>query len=172
MDGWQIAAAITTIVQTVVVVVSVLFIWHQVRLQTKLARIANTQALVALSAPFNLEIAKDPQMAALWVRGCYDVHQYSEVDKCRYRYLLIWWLNLYENIYFQKKSGLLDLEMYRSWENDLKIFIRTQHLERCWGDLKGTLLKEFCNHVEELLLQDVKHEDQDAPNKSLESTAN
>src|SRR5215510_597420 len=76
MNKWQIASAISTIVQGVVVIVSLIFIWRQIQLQTKqitsqteLAKAANTQALVGLSSPFNIELIKDPQMAKLWLEG-------------------------------------------------------------------------------------------------------
>lgn len=154
MEKLQIGVAVATFIQTFVVVISLLFIWHQVRLQTKLALIANTQTLVSLSSPFNLEIAKDPAMAALWVNGCQDYDAYTLVDKCRYKYLLIWWLNLYENIYFQSKNKLLDAETHKSWEADLKIFIDSQNLGRHWVELKAPLQNRFCKYVEELMKEE------------------
>jgi hypothetical protein len=69
---WEKAANIATVVEAIVVAVSIIFIWKQLRQQTKLTRIANTQALVDISSPFNLELIKDPKMAALWVRGSKD----------------------------------------------------------------------------------------------------
>jgi hypothetical protein len=54
MDKWQIASTIATIIQGIVVIISLIFIWRQIQLQTKqlslqtkLAKAANTQALVA-----------------------------------------------------------------------------------------------------------------------------
>jgi hypothetical protein len=51
MNKWQIASAVSTIVQGVVVIVSLIFIWRQIQLQTKqislqteLAKAANRQA--------------------------------------------------------------------------------------------------------------------------------
>jgi len=39
---WEKAANIATVVEAIVVTVSIIFIWKQLRQQTKLTRIANT----------------------------------------------------------------------------------------------------------------------------------
>ena len=162
---WQIAAAIATIIQALVVIISLWFIWRQVqqqtiqaeqqtiqvRRQTELTRIANTQALVELSSPFNLELIKDAQMAALWVKGAEEYESFDEVKKYQYRSLLIWWLILHENIYYQKSEGLLDEQSYAAWEADLNDFIKCQQLERWWDDLKGVFQVSFRDHVANLI---------------------
>jgi len=81
---WAKAASIATVVESIIVIVSVVFIWIQLRLQTKLTRIANTQALVEISSPFNLELIKDAAMAALWIKGSKDYDSFDEV-KQRYQ---------------------------------------------------------------------------------------
>ena len=101
-------ASIATIVGTLSIPLSAIFIWVQLRQQTQLARAANTQTLVELASPFNLQLIQDPKMAEYWVQGAAKYDSYSEVEKYRYKSLLIWWLILHENIYFQWEKGLLD----------------------------------------------------------------
>ena len=62
-------ANIATIIEAVFVIVSVWFIWRQLRESTRLARAANAQSLVELSSPLNLQLIQDPEMASLWVRA-------------------------------------------------------------------------------------------------------
>jgi hypothetical protein len=157
-DQWQIASAISTIVQAIVVVVSLYFIWRQVQQQTRqakqrteLTRAANAQALVGLSSPLNLELIKDPQMARFWIKGAEEYDTYSDVDKYRYRSLLIWWLILHENIFYQRQNDLLDEGIYSSWDSDLKTFIRQQRLHLRWAELKGAFQLEFSNYLEKLI---------------------
>lgn len=158
IEQWQIASAFSTIVQAIVVIISVFFIWRQVQQQTKqvaqqteLTRIANTQALVGLSSPFNLELIKDAQMARFWIKGAEEFDTYSDVDKYRYKSLLIWWLILHENIFYQRQKDLLDDGIYSSWDYDLKLFVRQQHLELRWAELKRAFQKEFSNHIDRLI---------------------
>ena len=155
---WQVAASIATIIQAVVVIISLWFIRRQVqhqtiqiKQQTELTKIANTQALVELSSPFNLELIKDAQMAALWVKGAEEYEDFDEVKKYQYESLLIWWLIFHENIYYQWNKGLLDQQAYAALEADLKEFIRRQQLGRRWSKLKGVFQTGFIDHVTELI---------------------
>ena len=151
MDGWLKAQVIAAIVQTFVVVISLYFIWRQVRQQTDLARIANVQSLVGLSSPYNLELIKDPNMARFWVEGAEKFETYNEVDKFRYQQLLIWWLILHENIFYQKQKDLLDDDIFATWSHDLKMFIAKHRLEYHWPRLEAAFQSEFRKYVDRLI---------------------
>jgi hypothetical protein len=164
MNKWQIASTIVTIVQGVVVIVSLIFIWwqiqlqtKQIRLQTELAKAANTQALVGLSSPFNIELVKDAQMAKLWVEGAEEFERYSKADKFRYQTLLFWWLILHENVYYQKQRGLLDEVIYAAWEYDLRHFIKRQQLQVHWEGMKNFFQRDFIEHVGQVM-QELRNE--------------
>ena len=148
---WSKAASIATVVESIVVIVSVVFIWVQMRLQTKLTRIANSQALVEISSPFNLELIKDPGMSALWIKGSKDYNSFDEVRKYQYKSLLIWWLIFQENIFYQNQEGLLDEKIYASWDYDLRFFVSQQHLGERWDDLKDAFQVEFRDYVTSLI---------------------
>jgi hypothetical protein len=158
MNKWLIASAVATIAQSGVVIVSLIFIWRQIQLQTKqlnlqteLAKAANTQALVSLSSPFNISLIQDPQMAKLWIEGGEDFESYGKVDKFRYETLLFWWLILHENVYYQKQKGLLDQVIYAAWEYDLRHFIKRQNLQLHWKGLKNLFQQEFVEHVGQVI---------------------
>ena len=160
MDWWQKATTIAAIVQTLVFVISLYFIWrqvqqqtNQVKQQTNLAKIANVRSLVSLSSPYNLELIKDPNMARFWVEGAEKFEGYCELDKFRYKQLLIWWLILHENIFYQNKENLLDEDIYATWIHDLKHFIQEHRLEDRWPDLRAAAAFEpkFRKYVEDLI---------------------
>src|SRR5262245_6729404 len=158
MNKLLIASTIATIVQSGVVIVSLIFIWRQVQLQTKqlnfqtdLAKAANTQALVSLSSPFNISLIQHPQIAKLWIEGAEDFESYGKIDRFRYETLLFWWLILHENVYYQKHKGLLDEVIYAAWEYDLRHFIKRQNLQLHWDGLKNLFQQEFRDHVGQVI---------------------
>jgi hypothetical protein len=148
---WAKAANIATVVESIVVIVSVVFIWIQLRLQTKLTKIANSQALVEISSPFNMELIKDPAMAALWIKGSKDYASFDEVKQYQYKSLLIWWLIFQENIFYQNQEGLLDKKIYASWDYDLRFFVIQQRLGERWDELKDAFQIEFGDYVTSLI---------------------
>src|SRR5687767_10087993 len=122
MASLQVVASIVTIIQGIFFVISVFFIWYQIRERNRLTRAANNQALVELASPFLLQLSQDRYLAELWVNGTKNYDTMDAVDQFRYIQLLAWWLILHENAYFQYRSGLLDKKTYQSWEIQLQDF--------------------------------------------------
>ena len=143
-------ANVATIIGVLSIPLSGYFIWLQLRQQTLLAKAANAQSLVELSSPFNLQLIQDPKMAEYWVHGAERYPGFDEVEKYRYKSLLIWWLILHENIFFQQRNELLDNAVYAAWQRDLESFAQRQLKER-WPELKGVFQPAFVEHVESLM---------------------
>jgi hypothetical protein len=89
-------------------------------------------------------------MAEFWVKGAQQDAPLDDVDRYRYKSMLIWWRILHENIYYKWKNGLLDKTIYESWQYDLRKFAKDQ-LKAQWKDLKPSFQPEFAEHVSNLL---------------------
>jgi hypothetical protein len=147
-------ANIATTVEAIVVIVSVFLIWYQLRQSTQLTRAANTQSLVTLSSPFNLQLAQDRKLAELWVRGSKEFAKMDEVDRCRYRFLLFHSMTLQENIYYQWKEKLIDDKTYESWRCSFEAFVHEHSLQLHWSEIKGYYQPDFANYIGQLLERD------------------
>lgn len=148
LNDW---ADIAAILQAVLLPVSLLFVWYQLRQQTRLTRAANTQALVELSSPFNLQLIQDRKFAELWVHGSSLLQGMDEVDRYRFKSLLIWWLIFHENIYYQWTENLIDEPTYKAWNEDLKGFVKVMDLDKHWPDIRGFCQAGFVQHVDKLV---------------------
>ena len=149
-------ASIAIIVQGLLFIVSIGLLWYQLRENTKLIRASNTQKLVELSIPFNLQLAQDRSLTELWSQAPLHFDDLDEVDKSRYFNLLTWWLMLHENIYHQWRNGLIDRETFNSWTRDLEYFAKTQQLSKHWSRLDGYFEPAFSKHVTTILARQTK----------------
>jgi hypothetical protein len=147
----QNIADIASIAESIFVVISVLLILHQLQINNKLTRAANTRSLVDISSPFNLQLIQDRKVAELWVQGSRNFDSMDEVDQYRYRSVLIWWLILHENIFYQWRRGLIDYESYNPWNRDLQEFIIQQNIPFHWQELRHNYQAEFVSHVDSLI---------------------
>jgi hypothetical protein len=145
-------ANIAIIAQGIFVIVSLGFVWYQLRETVRLARTANSQKLMELSSPFNLLLIQNRDMAKLWIDGAKEYDKMDEIDKGRYYRLLIWWLALHENIYHQWKAKLMDTETYTAWTHDLEDFVAKQQLVRYWDQIKGIFEPSFVTHVSQMIM--------------------
>lgn len=149
-------AHLSTALQFIVVLISLAFIWRQLtkqekqlKQQTDMARVANTQALVSLASPFNLELAKNDKMAELWASG--GKANLIGPRKELYKNMLIWWLVFYENIFFQDKSKMLAEDISKCWKQDIKSFVEEHGIEEYWPNLKDKYVGEFAAYMDQLI---------------------
>lgn len=149
-------ASIAIIVQGFLFVISISLVWYQLRENTKLVRAANTQKLVELSVPFNLQLAQDRALTELWRQATQRFDELDEIDRERYFNLLTWWLMLHENIYHQWRSKLIDEDTYRSWTRDLEYFARRQQLGNHWTQLSSYFEASFAEHVTAIIVRQTK----------------
>lgn len=146
-------ASVAAIVEAIFVIISVFFIWRELRENTQLTRASNTQSLVELSSPFNLQLAQDRELTELWLRGSKQYIEMDEVDQHRYRFLLFHALTLQENIYYQHKNKLIDDETYSSWKCSFEYFVEEHNLRLHWEEIEEYYQAGFAEYVS-LLLQD------------------
>ncbi|HEX8457677.1 MAG TPA: hypothetical protein VF656_10305 [Pyrinomonadaceae bacterium] len=141
-------ANISTIAQAILVIISLFFIWYQLRQSTELVKAANSQALVEHAASFNALLIENGDLADLW----YGFGQSfpDETSAKRYRELLVQWLIFHENIYYQRRRGLLDSEIYNSWLEDLKFTVNHHNVEIVTKDIRKFFPGKFGDHMIEL----------------------
>jgi hypothetical protein len=142
---------VATIMGSLSLVVSVWLLFRELRENNKLTRAANTQTLVELSSPFFLGLIQDRNMAEIYLRGARALEEMDEVDRYRYKSLIVWWLVFHENIYYQWRNGLLDHHSYKPWANDLKTFIALQKIGALWEEMRYLFQDEFAEHISEIL---------------------
>jgi hypothetical protein len=147
----ELWAYVATILEAIFVIVSVVFIWYQIRQSNKLAKAANVQMLAELAAPFNMQLIQDRQMAEFWYQGASRFDEMDDIDQERYMEMLTWWLILHENVHYQYRKRLIDKSSYIAWLNDLKKFVRAQNLGRHWDNMRTTYNPEFAEHVHKLI---------------------
>jgi hypothetical protein len=151
----QLLASIVSTIQGIFFIISVFFIWYQIRQSNRLSRAAYTQSLVEMAAPFLLQLSQDRQLAELWVNGTKNYETMDEVERFRYQQLLFWWLIHHENIYYQYHNGLVDERLYQGWKIELHEFIRAKRIGVFWEkDMKRFFRTEFQQAVETMIVKE------------------
>lgn len=148
----QFWESIANILEAIFLIISVFFIWLQIREQNRLTRIANKHTFFELSSPFMRQLAQDRNLAVLWFEGMKRYESMDEVDQFRYQQLLFWLLNLYDDMYYQRQNSLMDDKMSRGWEVEMQNFLREHQIKRFWDtDMKPFFRPDFQQLVEQKL---------------------
>jgi len=143
------AAHLASIAGVVLGLISLWFVYAELRDQSQVIKAGNAQALVELTHPSNLALAKDAELSKLWERGTTNYAGLTDDEKPRYRRLWTMYLNVLENAHFQRQMGLIDERFYATWENDLAR--NRKPLKEVWPDLKDLVSLEYAQHVDQIL---------------------
>jgi hypothetical protein len=138
-------ANLSTIGQFVLVSASLFVIWYQLRQGVRLTKAANSQSLAEQAGAFNALLIQSSEVAKIWYT--YGDERKLEAEEFkglaareRYKELLVQWLILHENIFYQHQRGLLDSVAYNSWASDLKATVAKHNL----GVIRTPLEEVFC----------------------------
>jgi hypothetical protein len=147
----ELVVAFSQIAGSVALVITVVILLRELRENNRLARAANTQALVSISSPFHLSVVQDRAIAELYLAGPDDLARRDDIDRWRHRTLVIWWLIFHENVYYQRQQRLLDARIFEPWARDLRAFIVRQKLAAMWPDIRDLFQREFATYIDELI---------------------
>lgn len=159
---WEKVLTVATCLQTVAVIISLVFILRQLNQQNlqleqqlNLSRASNIQSLVNLITPLNLRVT-ERGMAELWVKGDCGIDAVSDekaraIEQEQYGMLLASYLVFYENVHSQYRAGLLDKAIYEGWDKDLAGFIEEHRIAENWNDWKDLYRPDFSDRVTQII---------------------
>lgn len=147
----QDLANLSQIAQAILVVISLGFIWYQLREGVRLAKSENARSLTEQAGAFNsLLIQNAADLAELWYSYGRNLQQGGEIARLRYREMLVQWLIFHEYIYYQWKQKLLDDEIYRAWLLDLENVVQNHNLDVFSNGIQSVFVGDFGRHLSQL----------------------
>lgn len=143
-------ANVSQVMQAVLVIVSLGFIWYQLREGVRLAKSENARSLAEQAEAFNSLIIQNADLAELWYSYGQKLEQGNEIDRLRYREMLVQSLIFHEYIYYQWKHKLLDDEIYRSWSSYLEHIAQRHNFDVISSGIQNIFPGDFGRHVSQL----------------------
>ena len=89
------------------VIASLIYVAIQIRNNSRATRAATFQQLSYAMASDWLDVARNPEMAGLILRGSDDFESLNRIEKSRMRFFLMAYCRRFENAFFQHKVGTL-----------------------------------------------------------------
>ena len=142
-------AKLATVLQGLAIPIAIIFGLLQWTQQNDLAKAANSQQLVAQAADFNFKLIDSEQNIKAW----YSFGHFTSPEpfqRERYRELLVQWLIFHENIYNQNKKGLLDDDVYKSWDADLRFTMSHHNISMLGESIEELFPSEYGKYLIQL----------------------
>jgi hypothetical protein len=148
--NWDAMSAISQLVGSIAVVLSVLYLALQVHGSTRVAKLATqdaaTTALREVTAPF----MQNAELERIWRVGLEDIGSLSVEERARFFHAAYQFLKAFETIHFHYVYGLMDKQLWEGWHGLLRHYIAAPGIAQYWNLRPEVFSERFRNFVNSL----------------------
>jgi len=149
--NWDAISAVSQLVGSIAVVISVLYLAVQLRSSTRVARVAAQDAAAAALRDITKPFMENAELGHLWRIGLEDSKSLSADDQARFFHAAHQFLKAFETIHFHYVYGLLDAQLWEGWRELLRHYVATPGIEyyiNLRGDVFSARFRNFLNQLD------------------------
>ena len=141
----------------IAVVVTLLYLAHQVRQNTKSTHSASYQAIVSSMSVFSREMAFEENRSDLFIQGLLRPEELSESQQIRFSLLMTSYFRSLENIHFQYQSHAIPDDVWEGWAYRIASSVQTPGCRAWWQKEQRAYSGRFRKHInEEAMLAEIE----------------
>jgi hypothetical protein len=149
--NWDAISAISQLVGSVAVVLSVLYLALQVHQGTRVARLATQDAAATALRDVTKPLMVNADLERIWRVGLEDIGALSLEERVRFFHAAYQFLKAFETIHFHYVYGLMDRELFEGWHGLLRHYIVAPGMAHYWKlrpDIFSKRFRLFVNSLE------------------------
>jgi len=147
--NWDAAGAVGEIVGALAVVVSLVYLASQIRIQNRESRAASVHQVIE-GYRSSIAALHEPEMADIWVAAMADFDSLTPSQRLRFIIYLTVALRSFEDAYFQWREGRLEGEIWQSLLAPLIDVKSTASFDRFWALRRHHFRDEFADYIDDL----------------------
>ena len=136
----------------IAVVVTLLYLAHQVRQNTKSTHSATYQAIVSTMSTFSRELAYDSERSDIFSRGMIHPEELTVSERIRFYLLQTSYFRNFENIHFQYNAGAIPDDVWKGWEYRVASSLKTPGCLLWWQRDQLVYSARFRKYMTEVAL--------------------
>src|SRR4051812_12244947 len=127
--NWDAISAVSQLIGSVAVVVSVLYLAVQLRSSTRVAKVAAQDAAASALRDVTKPFMENAELGRVWRTGLEHFEGLSADDQARFFHAAHQFLKALETIHFHYVYGLLDGQLWEGWRELLRHYVATPGLD-------------------------------------------
>ena len=148
--NWDAINAVSQLVSSIAVVISVLYLAVQLRASTRVARVAAMDAAAAALRDVTKPFMENAELARVWRTGLENLKALSPEDQARFFHAAHQFLKALETIHYHYVYGLLDSQLWEGWRELLQHYVATPGLSYYLSKRGSVFSERFCKFIHEL----------------------
>src|SRR5437588_6032773 len=149
--NWDAISAVSQLIGSIAVVISVLYLAVQLRSSTRVARVAAMDAAAAALRDVTKPFMENAELARIWRTGLENLNALSPEDQARFFHATHQFLKALETIHFHYLNGLMDKQLWLGWQELLRHYIAAPGVVQYWNlrsELFSARFREYISHLE------------------------
>src|SRR6266542_707290 len=148
--NWEAINAISQLVSSVAVVLSVLYLGIQVHRSTRVARLATQDAAATALRDVTKPFMENAEVERIWRIGREDRSALAIEDRARLFHATYHFMKAFESIHFHYVYGLLDRQLWEGWHGLLRHYVAAPGIAHYWKLRPEVFSERFRNFVNSL----------------------
>jgi hypothetical protein len=148
--NWEAISAISQMIGSVAVVLSVLYLAVQVHGSTRVAKLAAQDAAATSLREVTRPFAENADLARIWQIGLENLQTLSPEEQGRFFHSSYQFLKAFETIHFHYVHGVMDEQIWRGWCGLLQHYIAAPGMAHYWKLRHDLFSRRFQQFIETL----------------------
>jgi hypothetical protein len=148
--NWEAISAISQLVGSFAVVLSVLYLAVQVHQSTRVTRLATQDAAATALRDVTKPFMENAELERIWRIGLEDLSALSTEERARFFHAAYQFLKAFETIHSHYVYGLMDKQLWKGWEGLLCHYIAAPGIAHYWKLRPEVFSERFRNFVNSL----------------------
>ena len=148
--NWDAISAISQLVGSLAVVLSVLYLAVQVHQSTRVAKLAMQDAAAAALRDVTKPFMENAELERIWRVGLEDIGALSVEERARFFHAAYQFLKAFETIHFHHVYGMMDRDSLEGWQGLLDITSSRLEWRHYWKLRPEVFSERFRNFVNSL----------------------
>ena len=149
--SWEAINAVSQLVSSVAVVLSVLYLGIQVHRSTRVAKLATQDAAATALRDVTKPLMENAELERIWRIGLEDLSALSTEDRARFFHAAYQFLKAFETIHFHYVYGLMDRQLWEGWRGLLQHYVAAPGMAHYWRlrpEVFSERFRKFVNALE------------------------
>ena len=149
--NWEAVNAISQLVSSVAVVLSVLYLGIQVHRSTRVAKLATQDAAATALRDVTKPFMENAELERIWRVGLEDLSALPSEDRARFFHAIYQFLKAFETIHFHYVYGLMDRQLWDGWHGLLRHYVFAPGVVHYWNlrpEVFSERFRKFVNALE------------------------
>ncbi|HWH91157.1 MAG TPA: hypothetical protein VNV64_05105 [Candidatus Binatia bacterium] len=148
--NWDAISAISQLVGSIAVVLSVLYLAVQVHRSTRVAKLATQDAAATALRDVTKPFMENAEVERIWRVGLENVGALSVEERARFFHAAYQFLKAFETIHFHYVYGLMDEQLWEGWRGLLRHYVAAPGMAQYWNLRPEVFSERFRDFVNSL----------------------